>query len=122
MSRRRSLSVARHEAAHAVVGVYLGLALRRVKVAPPERPEWEGYAWFRYGATKRLAFGVMCAAGAAGARIHGDEAGDAGDRALAASHGFTPKEWLMLRDLAGAYLRGPLRHCWRRVTAALLER
>lgn len=92
---------------------------------PSDAPEFEGYAWFRFSATKRLAFGVMCAAGAASDRIHYGRKhsyASRGDRELAAGHGFTPREFRMLQDLAEAYLRGPLAIPWRRLTAALLER
>lgn len=128
---RRALNIARHEAAHAVVGVYLGLTLRVVKLGGTTCDDqgWEGYTHFRYSPAKRLAFGAMCAAGAAGDVIHGFPASHeraptrwSGDVALAEAHGFTPREIIMLRDLATFYLRGPCARPWRRVTAALLER
>lgn len=107
------------------MGVFLGLALRRVRVKPLDTPQWEGYAWFRFSPTKRLAYGVMCAAGAAADRIHYGRRfhhASAGDRELAASHGFTPREFRMLQDLAEAYLRGPLATKWEALAAALTER
>jgi hypothetical protein len=35
-----------HEAAHIVVGVHLGLKLRRASALPDPANGWDGYAWF----------------------------------------------------------------------------
>ena len=124
----RSVGVARHEAAHAAVGVYLGLTMRKAVVGGhPSDPTWQGYARFVYRPSKRLAFGVMTQAGPAGDMIHGtSEFGHGGawdgDIRLANAYGFFSNDILMLRDLARFYLQGPCAWAWRRVTAALLER
>ena len=63
----RSLEVAQHEAAHVVVGVALGLRLRKAVVGRTEDTDGElldGYAWFtNHGA--KLEYAVMYAAGVA---------------------------------------------------------
>ncbi len=90
-------AVAEHEAAHIVVGLALGLRLRRAVVGPCEWRGWAalGYTWFAVGPRKRLAAGIMSCAGIAWeARPSGDAQGAAGDRILA-------REWLTsLHDVA----------------------
>lgn len=130
----RDRATAQHEAAHAVVGVYLGLPLRRVRVAElspthfgtgfahfkcarVDAPNWEGYA-------RRLHLGIMYAAGAAGDALHGRnlpyEWRD--DFKLVREVGFSKAERRVLLDIARQYLAGPCRRPWGAVTEALLER
>lgn len=70
MKGERDLETAQHEAAHLVVGVALGLRLRRAVVEPAPRPDWTapGYCWFPvrgYTLRKRSALALMYAAGMA---------------------------------------------------------
>jgi hypothetical protein len=130
----RDRATAQHEAAHAVVGVYLGLPLRRVRVEPPtpaltgsgsahfdcERknsPNWEGYA-------RRLHLGIMYAAGAAGDALHGRDTPYHWrvDFRLIREVGFSKAERRVLLDIARQYLAGPCKREWSAVTEALLER
>lgn len=63
----RDLDTAQHEAAHLVVGVSLGLSLRRAVIEPAPQ-DWQapGYCWFPRGVRrKRLALATMYAAGIA---------------------------------------------------------
>lgn len=119
----RTLATAAHEAAHAVVGCYLGLRCQGVKILE-KKSEYAGWAAFNAPATKRLAFGCMLAAGPSGdeLRCHQDKYGWSGDLSMLRDHGFLPAEIRMLRDLAAHYLAGPLSAKWERVTEVLLHR
>lgn len=67
MSRRVTHEhAAEHEAAHVVVGLALGLRLRKATVEPSvlNGERVGGYTWFSVG-RRRLAFGVMVCAGIA---------------------------------------------------------
>ncbi len=118
----RALEDARHEAAHAVVGVYLGLRLRTVRLT--EEHNWVGYAQFYCPRSKRLQAGVMFAAGPAGDAIHGlaHHYGWAGDYREMADLYFSAAERRVLIDMATRYLRGPCRRAWETVTDVLLHR
>lgn len=134
MIEPRDRATAQHEAAHAVVGVYLGLPLRRVRAFPPtpKLTGW-GYAHFvctRVGVTtwegyaRRLHLGIMYAAGAAGDALHGRNDPHAWrvDFGLIKEVGFSKQERRVLLDIARQYLAGPCRREWAAVTEALLER
>lgn len=122
----RQLATAQHEAAHAVVGVYLGLPLRAVRVrATAGRPGvGEGYTHFRCTLARRLHLGVMYAAGPAADGIHGrDEPLRWGpDFDEMARLYFSTAETKILIDMATRYLRGPCRRAWAKVTDELLHR
>lgn len=120
----RPLSVAQHEAAHAVVGVYLGLSLRVVRVDPKSNAEVDGYAHFRKRKTEALPYAIMCAAGPAADAIHGRNEPESWtvDYSLIRESGFTARERRILIDIATRYLKGPCRKPWKRVTDALTER
>lgn len=75
----RTIEVARHEAAHVVVGVALGLHLSEAVV---EADNMAGYALFRVPKSKRLAWAITLAAGIAFERRSGDEYTARGDREL----------------------------------------
>lgn len=70
------LSVAQHEAAHVVVGVALGLRLRRATLAPRSKA-WLGYAWFPHAHGARGS--IMYAAGLAWERVAGNARWAGGD-------------------------------------------
>ncbi len=120
----RKLDVAQHEAGHAVVGVWLGMALRVVRVDPTAFPELDGYTHFRRTKTNALQYAIMCAAGPAADALCGrDEPGFwEPDFALIKESGFSTKERRILIDVATRYLRGPCQRAWRAVTEELLHR
>lgn len=83
-------AVAEHEAAHMVVGLALGLRLKRAAVEEFAWRGWRamGFTWFAVGPRKRLAAGVMASAGMAWEGRPGGDLGFAsGDQQLA-------REWL----------------------------
>jgi hypothetical protein len=112
---------ARHEAAHAVVGVYLGLRLHAVRLVGGK---WVGYAHFQTPRSKRLQAGIMFAAGPAGDAISG--VGDAeewgGDFEEIADLWFSVGERRVLIDVATRYLQGPCKRAWQAVADELLHR
>jgi hypothetical protein len=119
---RRTPEDARHEAAHAVVGVYLGLRLHAVRLVRDE--DFDGYAYFYTPPTLNLHAGIMFAAGAAADALHGRRTPTAweADFELIAESGFSARERRVLIDIATRYLRGPCARAWATVTEALLER
>ncbi len=121
MTRPRTVEDARHEAAHAVVGAYLGLSLRSVKLIGGK---CVGYTEFGCPLSKRLQSGIMFAAGPAGDALHGltHHYGWAGDFRELADLYFSKSERRVLIDMATRYLRGPCRRPWEAITEALLER
>ena len=81
----RPLDVCAHEAAHVVVGVALGLRLRRAVVAREPLPGGRvGLGWVQFagGVRRRLAHAIMAAAGVAWERATGGR-GDYYDRRYA---------------------------------------
>jgi hypothetical protein len=120
----RKLDVAQHEAGHAVVGVWLGMALRVVRVDPEAYPELDGYTHFRRTKTNALHYAIMCAAGPAADAIFGRDEPDmwAPDFGLIKESGFSTKERHILIDMATRYLRGPCRRAWEKVTDELMHR
>jgi hypothetical protein len=85
----RDVSAAEHESAHVVVGMALGLRVRRVALGSVDAEGWysHGFTWFRgSSATHRFALGVMYCAGVAWEAEHGDTAYAAADREIARDH------------------------------------
>lgn len=122
MTRRRS--VARHEAAHAVLAARFGLDIVRVSITS-HADELEGYSLIRCPRSHDLAVGVTLAAGEAADRIYRHrDAGElsSADRAIAAEHGLGDAAWRHLVGLARHYLRGEVSSQWLAITEALLER
>lgn len=121
-TRRRT--VARHEAAHAVLAVRFDLEVVRVAINPPGSA-YDGYVTARWPHHADPRVGVALAAGEAADRIfrHPD-AGElsSGDRELAAARGFDDAAWRHLVGLARFYLLGELQSQWHAVTDALIER
>jgi hypothetical protein len=121
----RRLEVASHEAAHIVVGVALGLRLRRASALP--WAEGEGYCWFPLPANRRTwADAVLTAAGVAWERavapsVRDDEGPQRADWAelLEATPSRHDAETCV--RAAAAILAG-LGAVHARVTRALLER
>lgn len=70
----RDLAAAAHESAHVVVGIALGLRLRKVSVAKGviNGHDTDGFTWFTSHGSA-LAHAIMCAAGIAWERAHGRE-------------------------------------------------
>src|SRR6478735_2814311 len=70
----RDLSTAQHEAAHVVVGIALGLRLRKAVIGKSPRLNWTapGYAWFTSHGSA-LAHAIMYAAGVIWEQAHGNE-------------------------------------------------
>ncbi len=120
----RKLDVAQHEAGHAVVGVWLGMSLRVVRVDPASYPELDGYTHFRRTKTNALQYALMCAAGPAADAIQGRNEPDmwVPDFSLIKESGFSTKERRVLIDIATRYLRGPCKRAWCAVTDELLHR
>ena len=82
----RDAGAAEHEAAHVVVGLALGLRLRRVALGAFDDEGWytHGFTWFRGNyAEHRLALGVMYCAGVAWEARRGAKEYAAADRELA---------------------------------------
>jgi hypothetical protein len=115
------LEDARHEAAHAVVGVFLGLRLHWVRLLDGG---WHGYSHFQCPRSKRLQAGIMFAAGPAGDAIHGlkHHWGWGGDLGEISDLWFTAGERRVLIDMATRYLRGPCKRPWEAVTEVLMAR
>src|SRR5688572_2368202 len=108
----RQLPTAQHEAAHAVVGVYLGLPLRAVRVKPPRRGySGAGYSDFRCTIHRRLHLGIMYAAGPAGDALCGRVEPErwSGDYQEIGRLFFSRPEVDILIDVATRYLQGPCR-------------
>lgn len=122
MAAQRCLDSAQHEAAHLVVGVALGLRVRRVVIEPAPAKGWTqpGYCWFNAGPT--LAESLMFAAGIAWERAlgHGDPTDASIDAAWCRSLVGPANVEASVRA-AGAMLAG-LGGVHARVTRALLER
>jgi hypothetical protein len=120
----RKLDVAQHEAGHAVVGVWLGMSLRVVRVDPASYVELDGYTDFRRTKTNALHYAIMCAAGPAADAICGRDEPDMWepDFGLIKESGFSTKERRVLIDMATRYLRGPCRRAWQKVTDELMSR
>lgn len=123
---RRLKYVARHEAAHAVVGTYLGLTILSATAnGDPDDGESAGFCSYApIGRSQRVALGIMLAAGAVSDRI--SRAGRKGlewtDRQLALGAGWGPADFPWLEAAARALLVGPLATPWDEVAALLLER
>lgn len=118
----RPLDVAQHEAAHAVVGVYLGLPLRAARLRRANG--LQGYTHFRCTLARRVHLGVMYAAGPAGDAIHGrnePQKWELDFQELDAIW-FTESEIRILIDTATHYLKGPCARAWRETTEVLLHR
>lgn len=81
-------ATAEHEAAHVVVGLALGLRLRRATIVPSPAPGptgiHVGYAWFEHG-RNYTAHAIMCCAGVAWERRPGGLGQSPADYALAKS-------------------------------------
>jgi hypothetical protein len=121
---QRPLDIAQHEAAHVVVGVALGLKLRRAVLAKRDLGggyEEHGYSWFPAGtARKRNAMALMFAAGIAWDRMVGDDL-EGVDAALVRELVHSAHDVETCVTAAGALLAG-LSGAHARVTRALLER
>jgi hypothetical protein len=120
----RDVEVAQHEAAHVVVGVALGLRVKRAELDPP-RAGWSrsGGVWFDGRAGTTEAWGLMLAAGVAWeTALRGHARGASGDLAvLRHMHVHTRDRVRALSTAAAALLAG-LGPEHARVTRALLER
>lgn len=121
----RTLGDAQHEAAHVVVGVALGLRLRRAALgkdaAVVRGVETLGYALFSVSQRKSTAWAITLAAGIAYERRAGDEETAAGDRKLLRKEGHSAHAIAALVVSADAILETRwLAHA--RVTRALLQR
>lgn len=119
----RSLAVAEHEAAHAVVGVWLGLSLRVVRLDPDD-VDYDGLSYFADRKKSTLEYAIMCAAGPAADAIRGRNEPEfwMHDFELIRRKGFVRSERVILVDMATRYLNGPCRSFWSTVTERLLER
>lgn len=119
----RPLDVAQHEAAHVVVGVALGLRMRRAVLAREVLPRgWvsHGWVWFDGGPRRLEALNVMTAAGVAWERAVGGR-GDAHDwRDLRASTSGLHGAEACVRCARALLFELAPEH--ERVTRALLER
>jgi hypothetical protein len=70
----RDLDAIQHEACHVVVGIALGLRLRKAAISKESRDGWKtsGYAWFTSHGSA-LAHAIMYAAGVVWEQAHGRE-------------------------------------------------
>jgi hypothetical protein len=124
VANERSLDVAQHEAAHVVVGVALGLRIKRAEIDPP-RPGWtkSGGVWFdgRCGTTE--AWCIMLAAGVVWEQaLHGHARGASGDLAVLRSIYVCTRNRVRPFAVAASALLAGLGPAHARVTRALLER
>lgn len=115
MTDERRLDVADHEAAHVVVGVALGLRLRKAVIKTAE--DFDGYAWFTNHGS-RTAHAIMYAAGVAWERARGGSS--IGDATLCRELVKTDSEVRTCVRVAGVMLAG-LGPVHSKVTRALLE-
>lgn len=122
----RDLATAQHEAAHVVVGVALGLRLRRAVVGRRVDPEdglIDGYAEFsrRHGTTE--AYALMLAAGVYfEERTTGSWAGAGADVRILRVMGHRPDSRIRTYMIAAGAILESRRAAWDAVTRALLER
>jgi hypothetical protein len=120
MPRTRDLQTAQHEAAHVVVGVALGLRVKRAALGERVhgRPSWVGYTLVTGHC--RTSWALTLAAGIAWDQGVGDDT-SAGDLAILRRLGYRGRAVDALARAAGALLetRGAAH---ARVTRALLER
>lgn len=116
----RKLEDAQHEAAHVVVGVALGLHLRKAALLG-RRKSTIGYAQFLVPREKHVAWAITLAAGLAFERRAGNLAAADGDRQALIDEGFDDPGIDALVIAADAILesRGTLH---ARVTRALVQR
>lgn len=126
MASQRCLAGAQHEAAHVVVGVALGMRMRRAVLEPPGAGRtwtWSGGVWFDGRASTTEAWGLMLAAGVAWEwAVAGHARFARGDLALLRSMGVGTRDRVRaLATASGAMLAG-LGAAHARVTRALLER
>lgn len=123
----RYLYICRHEAAHAVVGVYLGLQITGVMIGTYTYKGREcvgGTDFMPPGRQQRLAFGVMLAAGPAADQLYHTSDNELGgiDRRYIIGAGWGPEDFRPLIISAKAYLKGPLKAPWRELSDTLRER
>lgn len=116
----RDLHTTQHEAAHVVVGVALGLRLRKAVVGKAPRPNWSapGYAWFTNHGSD-YAHAIMYAAGVAWERAMHNGASPA-DAQLCLELVKSEDELKTCVRVAQVMLAG-LGRAHRAVTKALLE-
>jgi hypothetical protein len=121
----RELDTAQHEAAHLVVGVALGLRLRRAVIEAPPARGWTapGYCWFYDETGKIQAEALMFAAGIAWERAlgHGDATDASEDEKACRALLATDHDLRACVRAAGAML-ATLAPIHTRVTRALLAR
>ncbi len=126
----RNLAASTHEAAHIVVGVALGLRLRKAVIKRESEDGWvsEGWAWFdNYGSS--LSHAIMYAAGVVWERAHGRESPLDYRYMLEELKVYMPKDQSIKENvetrtclrLAGLLLRSHGK-AHRHVTKALMER
>lgn len=117
----RRLDDAQHEAAHVVVGVALGLHLRKAVLRRTRKSKLVGYAQFEVPAHKRTAWGITLAAGVAFEQRAGTLDAAAGDLQTLVDEGFSGEDIVALVVAADAILesRGTAH---ARVTRALVQR
>lgn len=123
MSGRLDTATAEHEAAHVVVGLALGLRLRRATASPSplgKRGIACGYVWF-YSDRKYLAQAIMLCAGVIWDRENGFApcTTSAGDRAQAAR--LVSRRDLPTCERLAAELLGARRRAHARVASELLD-
>lgn len=123
MAPTRPLNVAQHEAAHIVVGVALGMRMRRAVLEAEPGWTWSGGVWFDGRSSTTEAWGLMLAAGCAWElATAGHMRGARGDLAVLRSMGVhTRPRVRALATASGAMLAG-LGVAHARVTRALVER
>lgn len=111
-----------HEAAHVVVGTSAGLTLKRAEV----HADGTGGTWFRGvrdGGRRRLAFGLMYAAGIAAANTAKQPWHARLDRRRLRELGFSKDDIRLLAALAARFLETDAGSAlWRRVADVLVER
>lgn len=105
---KRSPIAAEHEAAHVVVGLSVGLKLRRVELGPDDT----GGTWFRGpldGGRRRVGFGMMYAAGLAICKTRKwPEWHARQDRAALRALGFTSDDIRLLSGVVARFLETDL--------------
>lgn len=116
------LAVAQHEAAHIVVGVALGLKLRRAAVGEVTWRSYRalGYTWFKIGPTMKLAAGIMTCAGIVWDRDSGEGLSE-GDLTLAREYLSSAHDVRTAEKIAAEILASRSR-IHSRIVAELCER
>jgi hypothetical protein len=118
----RSFAVAQHEAAHVVVGVALGLRLKRACILPPGG-RVVGYAGFDKRCGTAEAFTLMLAAGVAWEEIAAGSWDEArGDLAVLREMGIPTRARVAVLTKAAHALLARLRPVHAQVARALLAR